>query len=364
MSRRPRTPQLVAGGACWALEHDEEDRREFRARCNLTSSAKYDSNHRRLRGTRDQVPQTKRGRRATQTQAAGQIAGTKLWARVKGWSPNLNQMPLISVSPSPLPFLLDPIRWSENERLTQYGVLVARYGQIADAEERPYSQWITCAGSTMRSCRWQHRQQVVKPVNSGAWFCRINQANPSIFRPLSVGVSSATHNVQWTIGDGIPGQAKAFPCSTPSTSRQWKETGATVSWSVVMALQKTLCSLLTDWSSHSCSGYQTSRWPRRHSLTTYRRYTDQCSLRAIAELFRKERPSISRARSVVAPRSNYTGRFLCPSCCSHTGRSSWFLEHSTARQPALPKRTMRCCLEGRVLRHHNRAGAVPSSWII
>jgi hypothetical protein len=106
---------------------------------------------------------------------------------------------------------------------------------------------------------------------------------------------------------------------------------------------------------------QLLRLPTRHSLTTYRRYTDQCSLRAIAELFRKERPSISRARSVVAPRSNYTGRFLCPSCCSHTGRSSWFLEHSTARQPALPKRTMRCCLEGRVLRHHNRAGAVPSS---
>ena len=51
----------------------------------------------------------------------------------------------------------------------------------------------------------------------------------------------------------------------------------------------------------------------------------------IAERSLKERPSISRARSVPAPHSNYTGQFLCRSCCSRTGRSSWSLEHSTAR---------------------------------
>ena len=73
-SRRARIAQVVAGGARWIFQNDEEDRREFQARRNLAPPAKYVSNHRRLRGAGYQVSQTKRGGRATQAQAAGQIA--------------------------------------------------------------------------------------------------------------------------------------------------------------------------------------------------------------------------------------------------------------------------------------------------
>jgi len=40
------------------------------------------------------------------------------------------------VSASAVAFLLDPVTWSDEERLTQYRVLAARYRQMADVEER------------------------------------------------------------------------------------------------------------------------------------------------------------------------------------------------------------------------------------
>ena len=66
-------------------------------------------------------------------------------------------------------FPLDPIRWSENERLTQYGVLSGRYREMAAAEERALIRnGLLALAQQCAAAAASIVQQVVKPVNSGA----------------------------------------------------------------------------------------------------------------------------------------------------------------------------------------------------
>ena len=72
----------------------------------------------------------------------------------------------MSVSP---PFLLDPITWSENQRLTQYRVLAVRYRQMADTEERaPIRNGLLALAQQCEAAAGSIVQQVSKPVDSGA----------------------------------------------------------------------------------------------------------------------------------------------------------------------------------------------------
>jgi hypothetical protein len=73
------------------------------------------------------------------------------------------------VSVRPPPFLLDPITWSENERLTQYRVLAARYRQMADAEERAVIRnGLLALTEQCEAAADSIIQQAGKPVDSGA----------------------------------------------------------------------------------------------------------------------------------------------------------------------------------------------------
>jgi hypothetical protein len=73
------------------------------------------------------------------------------------------------VSVRPVPFLLDPITWSENERLTQYRVLAARYRQMADAEERAFVRnGLLALAQQCEAAADSIIQQAVKLMDSGA----------------------------------------------------------------------------------------------------------------------------------------------------------------------------------------------------